>query len=100
MPRETAWRMAATESLSSWLPQPTAQSPPTAQEPKPTRVICISVLPNRLVGNGAALFKFRLIFCPSVITVGPASGYAYLSIPVEYSDRTHHCECTVTRVWR
>ena len=36
MPRSTAWRIAAIDCLSSWLPQPTAQSPPPmAQAPRP-----------------------------------------------------------------
>ena len=46
-PASTAWRMAATESESSWLPHPKLHSPPPmAQAPKPTLVISMPVLPS------------------------------------------------------
>src|ERR1700735_3531446 len=55
MPRSTAWRMAAMESLCSCAPQPTAQSgPPMAHAPKPTGVMCMSVRPSWRVGSGTA----------------------------------------------
>ena len=52
MPRSAAWRIAAIDCLSSWLPQPTAQSPPPiAQAPRPTGVMCMSVRPSRRFGS-------------------------------------------------
>src|SRR5207244_4347794 len=52
MPRSTAWRIAAIESASSWLPQAKVQPPPPiAHAPKPTRVIRIPVVPSGAVGS-------------------------------------------------
>src|SRR2546422_4506756 len=52
MPRSTAWRIAAIESASSWLPQAKVQPPPPiAHAPKPTRVIRMPVLPSGAVGS-------------------------------------------------
>src|SRR5438445_1860929 len=52
MPRSTAWRIAAIESASSWLPQAKVQPPPPiAHAPKPTRVIRMPVVPSGAVGS-------------------------------------------------
>src|SRR5207245_2467365 len=48
----TAWRMAAIESASSWLPQAKLHPPPPiAHAPKPTRVIRMPVVPSGAVGS-------------------------------------------------
>src|SRR6266404_2238667 len=50
MPVSSAVRMAAIESLPSWVPQANAQpEPPIAQAPKPIGVMCRSVVPSCLV---------------------------------------------------
>ena len=51
-PRSTARRIAATDSVSSCGPQPPDQPvPPTAQAPKPTRVMSMPVVPKVMVGR-------------------------------------------------
>ena len=51
-PDSTACLIAATDSVSSWLPQANAQPPPPmAQAPKPTRVSIMSVRPSLVTGR-------------------------------------------------
>ncbi|GAA3225731.1 hypothetical protein GCM10020256_35570 [Streptomyces thermocoprophilus] len=56
-PEVTACRIAAIDSASSVVPQPNRQpAPDTAHEPKPTRLMCIPVVPRGRVGREVVTF--------------------------------------------
>src|SRR5450432_2088707 len=57
-----AYRMAATDSVSSWSPQECAQPPPPmAHAPKPTRVRCMSVQPSLTVGSEVVIVVLLVV---------------------------------------
>src|SRR5437773_4733481 len=81
-PLATACRMAATDSVSSWLLQPKAHpAPPMAQAPKPTRVISMPVVPSGRTGKGeltvdgaGLLPRDRVVVAAQVADDGLAQG--------------------------
>src|ERR1035438_7036034 len=73
--------MAAMDSVSSWLPQAYAQSPPPmAQAPKPTRVSSMSVQPSLVVGNEVVIVV--LLLAAPLLLRGPLffRPSAYISV--------------------